>query len=274
VVAGTSAAVVTVDQPFWGKQGSLQERQGDRSGERGGIARRRAGRLLPSQAAKTAADRFVGRGGAMALVAVAAGLWVVAPNLAGHPDGDGRPHMEIPRPSRDEARSPYSTSVSASVRRGPLTIASTAYTSPDGSICASVDQIRNDVSIPNQFSSCLGPTQLTNRLTGSRVFALGWGTDSDMAILRGFTGEEVERITGEGPDGPLKVSLSEPWQPDAVDGEPTLPVRVRTFVAVETHRRDRRYQTGSELYAEINGYRITAYLSDGTVLHVDNLFVG
>jgi hypothetical protein len=194
-------------------------------------------------------------------------------SLGAHGALDDADHawQQYVRPARHEGRSPFGTSVSPSIRRGSAVLTNTAYLGDRGSICSSMDTVRDDVVVPTFLESCIKPDALSRRLS-DHFESRGWAEGDTELIVRGFMSGNVLRAAGSGPGGSLDFRLSRRWTPGAVG--PHVEVRriapIRAFIAIGSHPEERstRY---SDALGSLYRYRMTLHLADGRTVRVDSL---
>lgn len=134
---------------------------------------------------------------------------------------------------------------------GSLSV-TTFYVSRSGKICnASVALPRDDAGA----LGCESPSDVA-RAVGAGGGARSIEVQDGAAIVRGYVSEDVESLSGVGPDGHLDVRLGTPWSP-AVPGVPTL----QPFVALGRFQSDGGSLDPAELQRLIT---VQSYTFEGT----------
>jgi hypothetical protein len=108
-------------------------------------------------------------------------------------------------------------------------IVATSYVSRSGEICSTVTDADRHGETGN--ISCVAPAVLNARIQRDGGALSGLVSVPDARVLVGFVTATADRVSAQGPSGPLELRLSDKWSPDI------SPVgSLRTFVAVEPRR--------------------------------------
>lgn len=139
---------------------------------------------------------------------------------------------------------------------GPDTAAAAAYLNTRDQVCFVLEGPDGGLDI----GGCTPPELISDRLEDAAAYLVGVRADASIVVW-GYVADDVDRVSVDGPQGPLEVRLSGPWTP-AVEGAGQM----RAFVAVSDARAAQKGVAGELI--DPDAYTVGATLRDGRTVTV------